>query len=358
MAQQRASGPRPGGCQGNCPGARSAGRPGGCKGGCPGARSSQRPGGCQGGCSGARSNQRPGGCQGGCSGARSGPRPGGCQGGCSSQRLGAGPILRPASPKPLFAPKRPAGGPSRGPTPGAIDEGFIKNAIGNPIGPMFGKLLSARELRLEPQQREALGKLAQGCGQRVGHMQQRVIQAIKGMNREQRAANARKIVGGARAAMQQMAGEVRKGIFSILKPQQRETAARILGPQGSSGKPGPKCSGRCGGKCPKCRAGAKNVKPSGCKGKCGGKCPKCRAGAKARKPSPCKGKCGGKCPKCRAGARGNEGDKPKAGPSGQQPNRTNAPAPAPRPGGCGGCRSGRNPGIVMSEQGDCKTKDF
>jgi hypothetical protein len=207
------------------------------------------------------------------------------------------------------------------------------------MGDVLFKVLSepaARELRLEKGQREALTKLGRGVGQRLGHMRQRVLRAIEGMNPKERAANARKVVSSARQAMEKMAGDVRKQVFNILKPEQRKTAARLMATAGQ------------GGNCPKSKAG--------CGGKCGGKCPKCRAGSKTRKPSSCKGRCGGKCPKCRAGAKGNEGAKPKAGPSGQQPDRTKAPAP--RSGGCGGCKSRQNPGIVMSEQGDCKTKDF
>jgi len=271
MAQQRRPGQGPG-CGGGC----KAGRPGqgpGCGGGCKG----QRPGqglGCGGGCKG----QRPGqglGCGGGCKGQRPGQglgggggckagRPGqglGGGGGCKGQRPGQGlgggggckgqrPGQGLGAPKPPARPNSPAAA-----NPSPIREDAIKNAIGNPIGEMFGKLLSARDIRLDPQQKQAMHKLVQGCGQRVGHMHQRVIQAIKGMNPQQRAANARKTVAGARAAMRKTAGEVRKHIFGILKPEQRKAAARILGPAGSTGARDAKPSGGCD-KYPKRKPGA------------------------------------------------------------------------------------------------------
>ena len=237
MAKKRGPGApnRPGGCQGGCKG---SGRPGGCKG-------AGRPGGCKGA-------GRPGGCKGA-------GRPGGCKG----------------------APKQPIrlGRPTRGPEPasGAVNEGAIKNAIGNPIGQMFGKLLSARELRLDSKQKVAVHKLAQGCGQRLGHLQQRVIRAIKGMNPQQRAAKGRKMVAAARGEMVKRTAEARKRFFGILKPQQRPVAGKILGPHGPRGNKRPGCGGKCGGKCPKCRAGVKgesgnkgNQPPAAAPGGCGG----------------------------------------------------------------------------------------
>jgi hypothetical protein len=106
----------------------------------------------------------------------------------------------------------------------------------------------------------------------------------------------------------------------------------------------------CCGNCPKSK--------TACGGKCGGRCPKCRtnANAKGRKPSGCSGKCAGKCPKCRAGAKGNPGAKSKKGP-GIAPVKP-MPKPQAAPGGCGGCKSRRKPGAVMSKQGNCKNSDF
>lgn len=163
---------------------------------------------------------------------RRGPRRGGNCGGSNRQSPGRG---------------RGCGGnceganrPSAGKEPGEINAEAIKMAIGNPVGQLFGKLLSSEELRLGKPQREAMHKLAQQCGQRVGHMHQRVIQAIRGMNREQRAANARETVGHARAEMGKMAGDIRKHIFKILKPSQHKTAARILGEPGPAGSKGDK----------------------------------------------------------------------------------------------------------------------
>ena len=187
---------------------------------------------------------------------------------------------------------------SPGKEPGEINAEAIKKAIGNPVGQLFGKILSAGELRLEKPQREAMHKIAQQCDQRVGHMHQRVIQAIRGMNRQERAANARKTVGHARAEMGKMAGEIRKHIFKILKPQQHKAAARILG------APGP--------------AGNQGAKPKG-KGK--------------GKPTPT------------AAPRGCGGSRNKSGPS-----------PTAAPSGCGGC--GDRGDVVLGDPGNCKTSDF
>ncbi|MDP6634036.1 MAG: hypothetical protein QGG42_03990 [Phycisphaerae bacterium] len=326
-------------------------------------------------------------------------------------------------------PRRPE--PPRGPTPsgrpggpGNVNPERIIRAIGNPVGEMFVKILSGRgeqALRLEKRQREELHKLARGCGQRVRHTHQQVIQAIQKMDPKQRAANAEKIVGGARREMCRLVGEGRKHIFAILKPEQHKIAGRIIGmpgstaakrsgccgkcpksqaaakgrkPSGCSGKCGEKCpkcrtakntnpskcSGKCGGRCPRCRAAkntnpskcsgkcggrcprcraAKNTNPSKCSGKCGGRCPRCRA-AKSTKPSRCGGKCGGKCPGCRAGSKGNPGAKSIEGPKPATPksNSTDRPAPTAAPSGCGGCGSRSGNGIVMSDQGNCKTSDF
>ena len=153
---------------------------------------------------------------------------------------------KPASKKPTH-PKHPTPGKS----PGGINEEAIIKAVGNPVGQILGKLLSepaARELRLEKQQREAMHKIARQCGQRVGHMHQRVIQAIRGMNHEERAANARKIVSHARAEMGKMAGEIRKHVFGILKPEQRKAAARLLGTPGPAGNKGAKSKAGAKGK--------------------------------------------------------------------------------------------------------------
>ena len=193
---------------------------------------------------------------------------------------------------------------------------------------IFGKILSARELRLDERQRKAMHDAAQKCGQRVGHMHQRVIQAIQGMNRDQRAANARKIVSSARAEMGKLAGEVRKHIFKILKPQQHKTAARLIG------APGP--------------AGTKGAKPS----KCCGKCPKSRARVKG-KPTPtaaprgCGGGCGSRSKPTPTVAPRGCGGKPTAVPG--------KPGPAAAPRGCGGCGSRK---IVLGDTGNCKTSDF
>jgi len=148
-------------------------------------------------------------------------------------------------------PKHPA--PGKG--PGAINEEAIRRAIGNPVGQLFGKILSARDLRLDERQRKAMHDAARDCGRRVGHMHQRVIQAIRGMGRDERASNARKTVSRARAEMGKMAGDIHKRIFGILKPSQHKTAARIIGAPGPAGnkgaKPAPCPSGRprygCGG---------------------------------------------------------------------------------------------------------------
>jgi len=150
--------------------------------------------------------------------------------------------------------------PTPGKGTGEINEEAIRNAIGNPVGQLLGKILSepaARQLRLEKPQREAMHKIARQCGQKIGHMHQRVIQAIRGMNPKERAANSRKIVSRARAEMGKITGEIRKHIFGILKPEQRKAAARILGTPGPAGnkgaKPAPCPSGRPRGRCGGCR---------------------------------------------------------------------------------------------------------
>jgi len=228
------------GCPGNCRGSNrpSPGRGPGCPGNC-GSSNSPTPGRCSG-------------CRGNCKGSNS-PSPGRgplCPGNC-----------------------RGSNRPSPGKEPGEINAEAIKKAIGNPVGQLFGKLLSSKELRLEKPQREAMHKVAQQCGQRVGQMHQRVIQAIRGMNREQRAANARKTVGHARAEMGKMAGEIRKHIFKILKPSQHKAATRILGapgPGGAKGKPSPTAAPRgCGGSRNK-GGPSPTAAPSGCGG-CSGR---------------------------------------------------------------------------------------
>ena len=203
------------------------------------------------------------------------------------------------------APKRPAAAKR----PGDINADAIIKAVGNPVAELLGKALSepvARELRLDQRQRQEIRNIAVACNQRIGFTHQRVLQLIGNMPPQERAANARKVVSIARGEMGRAADEIRKRIFSILKPEQHKLAARIIGAPGPGGKPG-----GCCGNCPKSKAGSKSKTPA--KGK----------------PNP-KGK------------------------------RVGIPAPtaAPAPGGCGGCGSRANPGIVMSDQGNCKTSDF
>ena len=203
---------------------------------------------------------------------------------------------KPAPKKPA-PPKRPA--PGKG--PGGINEAEIGKALGNPVGQFFCKALSeqvAGELRLDKRQIEAMRKVAQQCGQKVGHMRDRVIQAIRNMPPDQRAANARKIVSQVRGEMGKMAGEARKHVFGILKPEQRKPAARLLGAPG----------------------------PTGAKG--------------AKSKAPTKGK---------PAATGKRGSKPTPT---AVPGK---PRPAAAPSGCGGCSSRK---IVLGDSGNCKIRDF
>ena len=187
--------------------------------------------------------------------------------------------------------------------PGGINEPAIIKALGNPVCQFFGKVLSepvARELRLDKRQREAMHKVAQQFGQKVRHMRQGVIQAIRKMPPDQRAANARKMVSHVRGEMGKMAGEARKHIFKILKPEQRKAAARILGAPGPAGNKGAKAS-----------------------------------------------RCREKCPKSKAGANGKPRPTPTVVPS--------KPGPSAAPSGCGGCAGRR---VVLGDTGNCKTSDF
>ncbi|MBT3199102.1 MAG: hypothetical protein HN350_04215 [Phycisphaerales bacterium] len=147
---------------------------------------------------------------------------------------------------------------------------LMSKLLTNPTSTMFGRLLSSEKLRLDRGQKAAIINLARQSQQRVDQMRQRVMNAIKGMNPKDREANARKMVGNAREALNHMNGQVRKSVFGILKPEQHKLATLILNAPKTSG---PKPTGcRCGGKCPKCRARAKSPKPA---------TPKCN-----RKPSP------------------------------------------------------------------------
>ncbi|MDP6546460.1 MAG: hypothetical protein QGH60_20980 [Phycisphaerae bacterium] len=279
-------------------------------------------------------SRKPGGpsCRGNCS-QNNCPTPGrcsGCRGNCR----------RTNRPSPGKSPgcSGECGGanrPSPRKEPAEINAEAIKRAIGDPVGQLLRKVLSSGELRLDKQQRGAIHKIAQQCGQKVGHMHQRVIQAIRGMGRDERASNARKTVSHARAAMGNMAGEVRKHIFKILKPSQHKTAARILGAPGPAGNKGAKPS-KCCGKCPKSKTRAK--------GGCGGCGSKNKAGAK--------GGCGG--------CRGKGKPTPTAAPRGcgSSPRPTAVPGkprPQAAPSGCGGCGTR---GIVLGDTGNCKTSDF
>ena len=296
MAQRR--GP---GCPGNCRGSnsQSPGKGPGCGGNCGGANrpSPGRGPGCGGNRGGANRTSPGRGLGGGnCPGAnRTSPGRGLGGGNCPGAN-------RPSPGRGLGGGNCPgANRPSPGQDPGEINAEAIKNAIGNPVGQLFGKILSASELRLDERQRKAMHEIAGNCDQRVGHMQQRVIQAIRDMNREERAANARKTVSHARAEMGKMAGDIRKHIFGILKPEQRKAAGRILG------APGP--------------AGNKGAKPKG-KGK--------------GKPTPT------------AAPRGcGNSPRPTAVPG--------KPRPAAAPRACGGCGS-RD--VVLGDTGNCKTSDF
>ena len=299
------AGQRPGQCQ--CPKAgRGPGTPQCAK--CP--KSGQRPGQCQ--C--PKAGRGPGTPQ--CAKCpKAGQRPGtpGMPGMRQCPNSGKGPG------RPM--PPQPGRGPGR--KPSVSPENLMSKVLINPTCTMFRGLLSSDKLRLDKNQKAAILNLARSSQERVLHMRQRVINAIKGMSPKERETNARQMVGRAREALNKMNGEVRKNIFGILKPEQRKLATQILNAP----------------------------KPTGCR--CGGKCPKCQAKTKSRKPTGCSGRCGGKCPKCRAGSKGNPGAKSTEGPNSTSP----APAPA-RSGGCGGCKTRQQPGIVMSDQGNCKPSSF
>ena len=168
------------------------------------------------------------------------------------------------------APKKPA--PPKHPPHGqgadGINEEAIGKALGNPVGQFLHKALSEpviRELRLDKRQIEAMRKVAQQFGPKVGHMRRHVIQTIRNMPPDQRAANARKIVRQVRGEMGKMTGEARKQIFKILTPAQHKAAARVLGPSGPAGAKGKPAATDARGRKP-----APTASPGGCGG-CAGR---------------------------------------------------------------------------------------
>jgi len=180
-----------------------------------------------------------------------------------------GKLKRPA-PK---QPHKPKGKP-RHPAPpkhkGGIDKAELGKALGSPVGQFFRKLMSEaviRELRMDKRQVEAIRKVCHAVGRRAGHMRERVIRAIREMPPHERKTRGREIIGKARGEMGRVAGEARKRVFGILRPDQRKAAGRILGAHGPAGPKGSKPSGSS--KCPKGKpAPSPAPAPRGCGG-CG-----------------------------------------------------------------------------------------
>jgi hypothetical protein len=115
-----------------------------------------------------------------------------------------------------------------------------------PVRQFLGRLLSEpvrRELGLDDDQVARIRELARHFGEKAGHIRQRVAGAMRDLPPQDREKRAPEVLGKVRGEIRRMIGDLRREVHQILRPEQREKVARLLGARPREGRPLPERRG-------------------------------------------------------------------------------------------------------------------
>jgi len=133
----------------------------------------------------------------------------------------------------------PAGPRPEGPRPG-------EPRRGDPLRQVLARLLSApvsRALGLDDDQIARIRDLARHFGEKAGHIRRRVAGAMRDLPPQDRDKRAPEVMRNVRGEIARMIGDLRREVFQVLRPEQREKAARLLGARPGEGGPSPERRG-------------------------------------------------------------------------------------------------------------------